>query len=97
MIDLALIEHFEWDDGNARTNDKPDVAASKAERVFFNQPLLMPEDANHSQGELRFHALGMTHSGRKLHITFTVRGTKIRVISARDMHRKERNIYEQTP
>jgi len=45
---------------------------------------------------VRYHALGMTHAGR-LHITFTLRedGTLIRVISARDMHRKERSIYEQ--
>ena len=97
MIDLALVEGFEWDEGNVRKNDKHGVAASEAEQVFFNQPLLMLEDARHSQSEARFHALGMTHAGRKLHITFTVRGTRIRVISARDMHRKERSIYEQAP
>lgn len=95
MIDLTLIEGFEWDEGNARKNEKHGVTASEAEQVFFNQPLLMLEDARHSQVELRFHALGITHTGRKLHITFTVRGTRIRVISARDMHRKERNIYEE--
>jgi uncharacterized DUF497 family protein len=33
--------------------------------------------------------------GRFLHLTFTIRTSKIRVISARDMHRKERTIYEQ--
>jgi uncharacterized DUF497 family protein len=65
--------------------------------VFFNQPLLLLEDEKHSQAESRFHALGITHTARKLHITFTVRGSKIRVISARDMHRKARTIYEQTP
>ncbi len=97
MIDLALLEGFEWDEGNARKNDKHDVTASEAEQVFFNQPLLMLEDAKHSQAEPRFHALGATHRGRKLHITFTVRGARIRVISARDMHRKERSLYEQTP
>lgn len=97
MFDLTLIEGFEWDEGNARKNDKHGVAAPEAEQVFFNQPLLMLEDARHSQVEPRFHALGMTHTGRKLHITFTVRRTRIRVISARDMHRRERNIYEQAP
>ena len=95
MIDLTLIEGFEWDEGNARKNNKHDVTASEAEQVFFNQPLLMLEDEKHSQAEPRFHALGMTHTGRKLHIAFTVRGASIRVISARDMHRKERSIYEQ--
>lgn len=94
-MDLMLIEGFEWDEGNARKNEKHGVTASEAEQVFFNQPLLMLEDARHSQVESRFHALGITHTGRKLHITFTVRGTRIRVISARDMHRKERNIYEE--
>lgn len=65
--------------------------------VFFNQPLLILEDVKYNQAELRFHALGITHKARTLHITFTVRGTKIRVISARTMHRKERTRYEQTP
>ena len=63
--------------------------------MFFNQPLLMREDVKHSQAEPRFHVQGMTHIARKLHIAFTVRGARIRVISARDMHRKERSIYEQ--
>ena len=71
---------------------------AEAEQVFFNEPLLLIADMKHSQGELRFHALGQTDDGRTLHITFTLRisGEKIRVISARDMHKKERAIYEQT-
>jgi uncharacterized protein len=95
MIDLTLIEGFEWDEGNARKNEKHGVLTSEAEQVFFNQPVLLLEDVKHSQTEARFHALGTTHSARLLHITFAVRGSKIRVISARDMHRKERTIYEQ--
>ena len=97
MIDLAQLDGFEWDDGNARKNEKHEVTAAEAEQVFFNQPLLLLEDLKHSQTEPRHHALGVTHTGRQLHITFTVRRSKIRVISARDMHRKERSIYEQTP
>jgi uncharacterized DUF497 family protein len=59
--------------------------------------LLVLDDVVHSQNELRLHALGVTDDGRRLHITFTLRqtGQFIRVISARDMHRKERAIYEQ--
>ena len=66
--------------------------------MFFNTLLLLLEDIMHSQSELRFHALGKTDEGRLLHITFTLRnnGKTIRVISARDMHIKERTIYEQT-
>jgi uncharacterized DUF497 family protein len=98
MIDLTKITGFDWDDGNARKNDKHGVSTAEAEQAFFNEPLLLIADAKHSQGETRFHALGRTDEGRSLHITFTLRnaGEEIRVISARDMHRKERTIYEQT-
>ena len=97
MIDLTLIVGFNWDDGNARKNEKHGVSQSEAEEVFFNQPLLLLDDALHSGQERRFHALGKTHEGRTLHISFTLRQSSqlIRVISARDMHRKERSIYEQ--
>ncbi|MBP3979314.1 MULTISPECIES: BrnT family toxin [unclassified Acidovorax] len=97
MIDFSTITGFNWDDGNARKNDKHGVSMAEAEQVFFNAPLLLVEDTNHSQTELRLHALGKTDDGRALHITFTLRqsGALIRVISARDMHRKERAIYEQ--
>ena len=97
MIDLARIIGFDWDDGNTRQNDKHGVAQAQAEEVFFNQPLLMLEDLRHREQEARFHALGKTLDGRLLHVTFTLRGddTLIRVISARDMHRKERSVYEQ--
>lgn len=97
MIDLSRITRFNWDDGNARKNDKHGVSMAEAEQVFFNAPLLLLEDAAHSQQELRIHALGKTDEGRALHLTFTLRQSNqlIRVISARDMHRKERAIYEQ--
>lgn len=97
MIDLNKITGFDWDDGNARKNEKHGVSMAEAEQVFFNAPLLLLEDATHSQKESRIHALGMTDEGRTLHITFTLRqsGLLVRVISARDMHRKERLIYEQ--
>ena len=97
MIDLSQITGFNWDDGNACKNEKHGVSMAEAEQVFFNAPLLLLDDASHSQKEPRVHALGKTDEGRMLHVTFTLRqtGSLIRVISARDMHRKERAIYEQ--
>lgn len=100
MIDWARVTGFNWDEGNARKSaDKHHVSQAEAEQVFFNQPLLIIEDAAHSQHELRFHALGKTDDERELHVTFTLRPQLsemlIRVISARDMHRKERMIYDQ--
>lgn len=97
MIDLAAIEGFDWDDGNARKSlDKHGVTQTEAEQVFAGEPLLV-EDLGHSQVEARFQALGETIEGRRLHVTFTLRGDgkKIRVISARDMNGKERDYYEQ--
>ena len=98
MIDLNKITSFDWDHGNSRKNDKHGVSSAEAEQVFFNDPLLLVEDTKHSHAEQRYHALGKTDEGRTLHITFTLRqaGERIRVISARDMHKKERAIYEQT-
>ena len=97
MIDLAKVIGFEWDEGNSRKNEQHGVSMAAAEQVFFNSPLLVLPDPRHSEAEQRFHALGKTNEGRRLHITFTLRdaGQFIRVISARDMHRKERVIYEQ--
>jgi uncharacterized DUF497 family protein len=98
MIDLPKITGFDWDAGDTRKNEKNGVSNAKAEQVFFNAPLLMIEDTKHSAGEPRFRALGMTDEGCLLHITFTLSGAgqKIRMISTRDMHRRERTIYEQT-
>jgi uncharacterized DUF497 family protein len=99
MIDLDQIAGFDWDAGNSRKSaDKHDVSQAEAESVFFNDPLIVVEDTKHSEIELRLHALGKTAQNRLLHITFTIRqnGTLVRVISARDMHRKERKIYAQT-
>ncbi|PXY00225.1 BrnT family toxin [Halomonas sp. LBP4] len=98
MINWARVTGFDWDEGNSRKNvEKHGVGQSEAESIFFNEPLLVLEDARHSQAEARFHALGETDDARQLHITFTLRqdGTLIRVISARAMHRKERAAYEQ--
>ncbi|WP_303288805.1 BrnT family toxin [Marinobacter sp. SS8-8] len=99
MINWAQVTGFDWDEGNSRKNaEKHGVSQSEAEKIFFNEPLLVLEDSKHSQAEARFHALGETDDERLLHITFTLRqnGTLIRVISARNMHRKERAVYEQT-
>jgi len=98
MLDFEIAEGFEWDDGNStKSADKHGVSPPEAEQVFFNNPLLIADDLRHSGEEQRFHALGRTDANRLLHITFTMRaaGRLIRVISARDMSRKERVIYGQ--
>jgi len=96
MLDLDRVAGFEWDAGNRGKNLKHGVTDGEAEQVFFSQPLFVLADVRHSGRESRCHALGQTVDGRRLHVTFTLRddGQRIRVISARDMHRKERALYD---
>ncbi len=86
---------FDWDQVNLLKNwEKHAVAFWECEEVFFNQPLLLADDSRHSGEEQRFFALGKTDAERTLFLAFTVRRKKIRVISARDMSRKERREYQ---
>ena len=87
---------FDWDAANKHKNwQKHQVSSSECEEIFFNIPLLLYEDHAHSTHEKRMLALGRTNKDRRLFIVFTIRKQLIRIISARDMHRKERNIYEK--
>lgn len=86
---------FDWDEGNIFKNwEKHRVSAAECEQVFFNLPMVAVPDEKHSHEELRFYSLGQTDSGRLLFVVFTVRNKLIRVISARDMNKSERKVYE---
>ena len=90
------VNGFEWDKGNINKNQvKHNVSAFECEEIFFNKPLLIFSDEKHSRAENRYYVLGQTDLNRRLFIVFTIRKDKIRIISARDMSRKERKIYEQ--
>ena len=98
IVDLSQITGFQWDDGNARKSEERHGAShSEAEEMFTDERLLVDRDIHHSQSEQRYNALGSTKHYRLLHVTFTLRNneTDIRVISARDMNRRERNRYAQ--
>ena len=96
VISVEDIESFEWDAGNViKSRTKHGVTPAEAEQVFFNEPLVLLPDEKHSERETRFFALGHTNDGRRLFVAFTVRGRKIRVISCREMSRKERAIYDE--
>ena len=94
MTDINSINGFDWDDGNIDKNwIKHRVSNSECEEIFFNLPLLLSDDKKHAQHEERYYVLGQTNANRWLFIAFTIRKNKIRVISARDMNRKEERIY----
>ena len=87
---------FDWDEGNLSKNpDKHGTANSESEEIFFNEPLVVVDDIRHSEQESRYYALGKTNEGRMLFVVFTLRKDKIRIISSRDMNKKEQAIYEK--
>ena len=87
---LEVCTGFEWDEANIQKNwERHRVTTEEAEDVFFNDPLVVRSDVQHSKGEKRYYALGRTDSGRYLFVAFTIRGLLFRVISMRDMNRRE--------
>ena len=87
---------FQWDKGNIEKNLlKHNVENWECEQIFFNEPLIILDDAKHSMSERRWAAFGKTDAGRLLVVIFAKRGALVRIISARDMNRKERQFYEE--
>ncbi len=95
MEELDSVDGFDWDEGNGEKNwTGHKVKATECEMVFFNQPLVVIDDLKHSDLETRFYAFGKTDLDRKLQLVFCIRKNKIRIISARDMNKKETKFYE---
>jgi len=91
---LQQCQGFDWDKGNLEKNwILHQVNKSECEQVFFNKPIVIGEDIKHSNREKRWFLLGQTDLKRLLFVVFTLRGKLIRVISARDLNKKERKIY----
>lgn len=99
MNDIDILQQgtgFEWDESNVEKNwEKHKVTPVESEQIFFNKPLIVAHDIKHSQSEVRYYALGITDSKRYLFVAFTIRNHLIRVISSRNMSKKERKIYER--
>jgi uncharacterized protein len=92
---LSEYTGFEWDFHNSeKIRTRHGVAPTECEQIFFNLPLIVEDDTKHSQIENRFFSLGKTDAGKLLFLVFTVRENKIRVISARDMNKKEKGVYQ---
>jgi len=93
---LAECEGFDWDDGNLEKNwETHRVAYWEAEEVFLNEPLLLKRDSKHSVAEPRLFVLGETNAMRRLFVSFTFREKLVRVISARNMNRREERQFEK--
>ena len=87
---------FDWDEDNAPKNwERHHVTPEEAEDAFFNEPLVVRSDGRHSGREKRYYALGQTSAGRRLFVSFTIRRSLLRVISVRNMNRKESDVYDK--
>jgi uncharacterized protein len=95
--DFPALVQFEWDPANLLKNEQYSVSDAEAEQVFFNEPLLLLEGAADAASGMRWQALGRTNDHRLLKIAFTLREAprRLRIVSARPMHRRERKAYEQ--
>jgi len=94
---LRIPSAFIWDEGNLVKNFKKHrVTIQEAEELFTNEPFTAILDHKHSTNhEKRYQALGKTKTSRKLFAAFTIRDNKIRIISVRDMSKKEKVAYEK--
>jgi len=88
--------HFEWDAGNRDKNwVKHHVTNAECEEVFSDPHKRLLPVVSQARGEERYLIIGQTKQHRRLFIVFTIRKHAVRVISARDVHRKERILYEK--
>ena len=86
---------FEWDDANIEHIARHKVLPGEAEEVFFDKNNVQHEDLEHSTVEKRLLIIGKTEKERLLYQIFTIRRNKIRVISSRDINKKEVQLYEK--
>lgn len=95
MIVIKKPVHFEWNHGNSDKNLKHKVTNEEAEQVFTDTKRFIFKDKIHSDNEERYRIVGKTKRGRLLFIVFTIRDSKVRIISARDINKKEVYLYEK--
>jgi len=94
--DFEAFAGFQWDEGNIDKNLlKHNVENWESEQIFFNEPLIILDDPQHSTTEQRWAAFGKTDTNRHLVVVFTRRGSLLRIISARNMNKKERMFYNE--
>ena len=98
MTDLPNIAGFDWDDGNRDKCAQHGVSIDEIETLFRGTVVILPDEA-HSWTETRFKAIGQTEEGRYVFVVFTIRALGgslyIRPISARYMHQREVESYEE--
>jgi uncharacterized protein len=86
---------FEWYPPKAQSNlEKHKVSFQEASTIFGDKNILELPDREHSEEEWRFIGVGRSDRDRLLFVNFTVRGDRVRIISARQAESWERREYE---
>lgn len=85
---------FEWDEVKNESNfSKHGIRFEDSVKVF-KSPMVIIEDTRYDYGEVRYIGIGKNPQGIFYTVVYTLRGDKIRIISARKAHKKERSMYE---
>jgi uncharacterized protein len=87
---------FEWDRRKATANERAHgVSFEEAIEVFRDPLARVHPDPGSSVGEVREIIVGTSLAGRLLLVSFTERGERIRIISARPATKHEKRDYEE--
>jgi uncharacterized DUF497 family protein len=87
---------FEWDFGNTtKSLFKHGISCEEAESVFFQPETIriLGEQVSPPVNEPRYGLFGLTIKGRPVFVCFTLRGSGVRIISIRELNRKEKQVY----
>lgn len=88
--------NFEWDEGKAEANLEKHGISFEEARTVFDDPLYVDfYDPDHSYDEHRYIIIGQSKQGRLLLVSYTERGSVLRLISSREVTPAERKAYEE--
>lgn len=87
---------FDWDENKADSNLSKHGIHFEEAKTIFDDPLYVDfYDPDHSDEEERYLMIGESSRGRLLIVSYTGKGDSIRLISAREVTRSEREAYEE--
>ncbi|MCY7278972.1 MAG: BrnT family toxin [Phormidesmis sp. CAN_BIN44] len=87
---------FKWNESKAALNVSKHRVSFEEAKTIFDDPLYVDfYDPDHSEDEERYLIVGESNQGRLLIVSYTERGDAIRIISAREVTRIEREVYEE--
>jgi uncharacterized DUF497 family protein len=87
---------LEWDENKAERNLSKHRVSFEEAKTVFDDPLYVDfYDPDHSEDEERYLIVGASNQKRLLIVSYTERGNSIRIISAREVTRAEREAYEE--